>query len=192
MKVIKYGIFLLLLTFPLYISFFLVNQPKVPAPFFDGMFLEISFSESIITYEVNVLDNDGYKIIKTDKWKDTGKAKAVGAIEEYHVDRYGIVYKSSFKNAVGRFSPIWIPVHEIGKGDKIDRRRMVLGKQRWKGRRTLVIEDEPTGAFEYYDLNTGLLAGAFATTAAGESEFVLVKTNADMPDLPPHVVRPSK
>ena len=151
------------------------------APFFDGLFLEYAGNgKPYLTYKVNVVEDYKFKIIETDKLYTTERGKV-----ELFVDSYGKVYESREKRYIGRFSPIWIPVHEMKIGDTFDKRNFVERNEKWERWDVLVVKDTPTGAESYYDINTGYWVGGIGRTSAGSSKLILINTNADIPTIEP-------
>lgn len=147
------------------------------APFFDGLHLEYKFGSIQIIYSVQALDNK-FKIIERRK-----RSPLSDAIEEYFVDIYGKVYKSSSKDYKGKFSPIWIPAYVMQIGDTFDGVHQVIRKEQWRKWKVVVVRVPTTlGETElYYESNTGFLVGFFATMGRSEGTQVLVNTNADIP-----------
>lgn len=175
MKGFKKIIFLLLIV-SLPLIFIHCTKYKEPAPFFDGLFFEYDVGASKrIIYNVQVLDNNQFKITETRK-----RRVLSDDIEELFVDAHGKVYKSTFKPYKGKFSPIWIPVHVMEIGDTFDGGYVVTRKDKWEKWEVLVIKEPVVREERYYDLNTGYWVGLFAKTPMGVITFVLVNTNADI------------
>jgi hypothetical protein len=141
-----------------------------PVPFYDGLFLEY-FAGLKIIYNVHSIKNGNYKIIKTEVGEVLGDD-----IDDIFVDIYGKVYKSTFKDYEGKFSFIWIPVHQLNIGDTFNNGYKVLRKDKWKKWKVLVVKNPYFNEERYFELNTGYLVGA-----KGNIEMNLVKTNADIP-----------
>lgn len=178
MEKVKKG-FIILLGIPLTLILSQCTKYKEKAPFFEGLILEYGSSGATYgryIYEINSLDDNGFKITKKEKWKAL-KPKPVVMM----VKANGRVYESNKKRYKNKFSPIWIPVNEMEIGDKFDDRNIVERKAKWEKWKVLVVKDTPTGGESYYDLNTGYWVGSFARTAVGSGEIVLVDTNADIP-----------
>lgn len=141
-----------------------------PVPFYDGLFLEY-FAGLKILYDVHSIENGNYKIIETEVSEVLGDT-----IRNFFVDIYGKVYKSSSKDYEGKFSSIWIPVHQLKIGDTFDDGYKVLRKDKWRNWEVLVIKNPIYNEEQYFELNTGYLVGV-----KGSIEVNLVKTNADIP-----------
>ncbi len=153
------------------------TQYNEETPFFNGLFLEYDVGSGYkLIYNIYVLDNNKYKIIETDETGILGKE-----VEELLVNSFGKVYESSKKSYKGKFSPIWIPVHEIEIGDTIDGRHIAIKKDKWEKWDVMVLKDIAAEAESYYDLNTGYWVGSFAKTAVGVGKIILINTNADIP-----------
>lgn len=131
-----------------------------------------------LTYKVSALEDNKFRILRKDKLYVTKRGEV-----ELFVDSYGKVYASKKKRYLDRFSPIWIPVHEIEIGDTFDKRNYVERKDKWKSWEVLVVKDTPTGAESYYDLHTGYWVGGAGNTSLGSSKIVLINTNADIPTI---------
>jgi len=174
MKRFKKSLILLLIIF-LPLTFLHCTKYKELTPFFDGLFLEYRLGGLRTIYNVHVLANHKFKIIETQKARVLSDD-----VEELYVDAYGRVNKSSFKPYEGKFSPIWIPVHEMEIGDTFDDGYKVIRTEQWKKWKVLVIKDPVVREERYFDLNTGFWVGSFAKTAVGAGKIVLVNTNADM------------
>lgn len=171
----KITFLLLIVSLPL--IFMHCTKYEEEAPFFDGLFLEYRLGGLKIIYEVEVLSNHKFKIVETEKAKVLSDD-----IEELFVDKYGKVYESSKKRYEGKFSPIWIPVHEIEIGDTISGGDFTaIRTDKWKGWDVLVLKADIVESENYHDLNTGFWVGSFARTAIGSGTVVLVNTNADIP-----------
>ncbi len=175
-KDFKSSMFLFLIVY-FSLIFLHCTKYKELTPFFDGLFLEYEYGSRLkLIYNVNVLESNKFKILKKDTFYKTYRGKT-----EILVDAYGRVYESSSKRYKGKFSPIWIPVHEMEIGDTFDGRNIVERKAKWEKWDVLVVKDIPTGAEDYYELNTGYLVGSYAKTDRGIGKSVLVKTNANIP-----------
>jgi hypothetical protein len=99
------------------------------------------------------------------------------------VNKYGKVYQTNGrKKRIGKFSPIWIPVHKMEIGDKFDGRNLVDREDKWEKWKVLVVKDIPTGVEDYYEINTGYLVGSVAKSPRG-GKIILVNTNADIPTI---------
>ncbi len=153
---------------------------KEEAPFFEGLILEYGERgvDGRYIYEINSLDDNGFKITEKEKWKALKFKPAVMMVKAN-----GRVYESNKKRYKNKFSPIWIPVNEMDIGDKFDGRNIVERKAKWEKWDVLVVKDIPTGAEDYYELNTGYLVGSYAKTAIGVGKIVLLNTNADIPTI---------
>jgi len=153
---------------------------KEEAPFFDGLVLEYDAMGIPITYELSILENSKFKITKTEKYKVLRDK-----VEEYYVNTYGKILKSTSKESKGKFSPIWIPVHEMKIGDTFKYlegdRFTVLRKEKWEKWDVLVIKNLDFGEERYFDLNTGYWVGLYGKSGRGAVTIVLVNTNADIP-----------
>lgn len=145
------------------------------APFFDGLYFEYDIKGKRITYNLYALDNEKYKIIRTEKSKVFGNK-----IRELFVDVYGKVYKSTYKRYKGKFSPIWIPVHEMEIGNSFDGSNIVARKDKWREWEVLVTKDTVIEEEQYFEFNTGFLVGVKGRLGMSY-EVVLVNTNADIP-----------
>ena len=143
-----------------------------PAPFVDGLFLEYNAGLKII-FNINSIENNNYKIIETEVSEVLGDT-----IRDIYVDMYGKVYESSFKDYKGKFTSIWIPVHQMEIGDTFDDGYKVLRKDKWKNWEVLVIKNPIYNEEQYFELNTGYLVGV-----KGSVEVNLVNTNADIPTI---------
>ncbi len=171
----KFSFLLLIIILPLILL--QCTKYKEESPFFDGLFLEYDRGGGSRTiYNVQVLENYRFKITETRK-----REPLSDDVEELFVDSYGRVYKSSFEDYEGGFSPIWIPVHEMEIGDTFDDGYAVLREDTWKKWKVLVVKNPIVEEERYYDLNTGYWVGLFAKTPMGVVAFVLVNTNADIP-----------
>jgi hypothetical protein len=146
------------------------SKYKEPAPFFDGLFLEYDAGLPVI-FNVKSIDNNNFKIVKT-KVRDALGNKVI----DIFIDMYGKVYKSSFKDYEGKFSSIWIPVHQLETGDTFNDGYKVLRKDKWKKWEVLVIKNPIYNEEQYFELNTGYLVGV-----KGSVEVNLINTNADIP-----------
>ncbi len=167
---------LLFLILPLSMMFSHCTKYKEEAPFFDGLVLEYNAGGISYIYNVQELENSEFKIIEIEK-----REPLSDKIEELFVNAYGRVFKSTFKDYKGGFSPIWIPVHEIEIGDTIDGRHIAIKKDKWEKWDVMVLKDIAAEAESYYDLNTGYWVGSFAKTAVGVGKIILINTNADIP-----------
>ncbi len=169
-------IILLFLIVSLPLIFSHCTKYKEPVPFFDGLVLEYEIKGKKIIFNAHVLDNKKYKIVKTEKSKVFGDK-----IKEFFVDAYGRVYKSSFKDYEGGFSPIWIPVYAMEIGDTYDEGYTILRKDKWKKWNVMVIKNPYIIEEEqYFEINTGYLVGVKGIFGRA-FEFFLVKTNANIP-----------
>jgi len=181
MKKFKYS---LMLIFIISLSLLLLScseRYKEPAPFFDDLYLEYKLGSVRTIYNVEKIDNNHFKIIEKTPWE-----VFEDEIEEYFVDFYGKVYKSSFKDWEGGFSPIWIPAYAMEIGDTFDEGYQVIRKDTWKKWNVAVVKRQSLlGEAEfYYEINTGFWVGYFAkvpTLSRKEHTKVLVNTNADIP-----------
>ncbi len=178
MKRFKESLFLLLIiSLPLILLH--CTKYKEEAPFFEGLFLEYDWGGGTREkYNVHVIDNNRFKITETRK-----REPLSDDVEEFLVDAYGKVYKSSYRPYKGKFSPIWIPAHKMEIGDTFDGRKLVERKDKWEKWEVLVVKDTPTGGESYFELNTGYLVGSFAKTAIGVGKIILLSTNADIPTI---------
>jgi hypothetical protein len=160
---------LMLICFPF---FFLqcANQNE-EVPFFDGLFLEYETGVRVM-YTVNALDKDRFKIIKTEQWGTFGDK-----ITELYVNMRGRVYKSNTRGYKGKFSPIWIPVHQIEVGESFDEGYTAIRKDRWKNWDVMVIKSTGTEEERYFELNKGFFVGLTGSFDR-KYEPVLVNTNA--------------
>jgi len=143
-----------------------------PVPFFDGLFLEYNTGLKLI-FNVRSIENNNYKITETEVSEVLGDT-----IRDFFVDIYGKVYKSSFKDYEGKYTSIWIPVHQLKIGDAFDDGYKVLRKDTWKKWEVLVIKNPTYNEEQYFELNTGYLVGV-----KGSVEVNLVNTNADIPTI---------
>jgi hypothetical protein len=141
------------------------------APFFNELTLEYEIGEIKRVFNFNIIDNNNFKIIRTDVDDVLGNS-----FIEMFVDAYGKVYKSSSSKYEGNFTSIWIPVHQMKIGDTFDDGYKVLRKDRWKKWEVLVIKNPTYNEEQYFELNTGYLVGV-----KGRVEVNLVNTNADIP-----------
>jgi len=166
---------ILIWSFSFLLFFSNCTKYKEPVPFFDGLFLEYAGNgRPYLIYEVSVIEGNKFKILRTDRLYKTERGKV-----ELYVDNYGKVYKSSKKRYKGKFSPIWIPVHEMDIGDKFDGRNLVIRRDRWVKWNVLVVKDLPTGAEVYYEINTGFYVGE----STRGTKIILSNTNADIPTI---------
>jgi len=155
------------------------------APFFDGLHLEYEFisysplaggSNSETIYDVQKLDNNHYKIIGVDK-----ASFLKDEIDEFFVDAYGKVYKSSSKDSEGGFSPIWIPAYLMDIGDSVYGDDQVIKRDKWKKWNVVVVKSNFLNVEKYYEIKTGFLVGSFAESRGHTGTEVLINTNADIP-----------
>jgi hypothetical protein len=176
MKVKKCG-FTILLGILLLLILSQCSKYKEEAPFFDGLYLEYKLGrKGKKTYNVSISENKGFKIIETEKYPNLNDE-----VEEYLVDNYGKVYKSSSGGYKGYFSPIWIPANEMKAGDTFGDGLTVSRVDKWKKWEVLVVK-VPIGKIEvFYEINSGFWVGTIGRTATGATEFVLFNTNADIP-----------
>jgi len=142
-------------------------------PFFDGLYLEYIVSDLKTIFNVLSADNNKFKIVKTEVNDVLGDR-----VIEIFVDMHGKVYESSFKDYKGKFTSIWIPVHQMEIGDTFDDGYKVLRKDKWKNWEVLVIKNPIYNEEQYFELNTGYLVGV-----KGSVEVNLVNTNADIPTI---------
>jgi hypothetical protein len=178
MKMLKNGVIILfLVTLPV-LLLSCSDGYKEQAPFFDGLYLEYSLGGISTIYNVKVIDKNRFKITETQKWTALGDE-----VEEYFVDAYGKVYKSSSKDYKGGFSPIWIPADLMQIGDTFDEGYQVARKDKWQKWNVVVVRSPfPVGETElYYESNTGFFVGFFGRLGANEGTKVLVNTNAKIP-----------
>jgi hypothetical protein len=164
--------FVLLLIF---LSLIYCTKYKEKAPFFDGLKLEYMQGSIKTIYMVEVLKNNRFKIISIRK-----REPLSDDVDEFFVDAYGTVKESSFKDYVGGFSPIWLPVHDMDIGDTFDDGYTVLRKDHWKKWEVMAIKNPILDEESYFDLNSGYSVGAKGKNAGGYEEF-LVATNANIP-----------
>lgn len=173
---INKNVFRILLLF-LLIGLLSCNKYEEPVPFSDGLFLEYDAAgiKTIFSFERQL--NLNYKITETEKRKPLNDK-----IIDIFVDSYGKVYKSSFKDYEGGFSPIWIPIHVMKVGDIYDGGYKLTKKDRWKKWDVMVIENPAHDEEQYFDVNTGYLVGVKGRFGMSY-EVVLVNTNADIPNI---------
>ena len=76
-----------------------------------------------------------------------------------------------------KFSPVWIPIHEMEIGDTFDSGYTVTRKEKWKKWDVLVVKDPDSNNERYFDINTGYWVGSYERRLT----IVLVDTNADIP-----------
>lgn len=187
MKRLKNGLIILFLVILPALLLSCSERYKAPVPFFDGLHLayETAYysplagvSSDKIIYDVQKLDDNHYKIMEVRK----GSALK-DEIDEFFVDVYGKVYKSSDKDYRKEFSPIWIPAYLMQIGDLVGEGYQVVGKDKWEKWNVVVVRSPaPLGKVEfYYESNTGLLVGLFVEFAGHTAKQVLVNTNADIP-----------
>ncbi len=146
------------------------------APFFNELFLEYDVMGYATIYNVETLDDNQFKITETEK-----RGPLSDDIEELFVDEYGKVYKSTFKDYEGKFSPIWIPVHEMEIGDTFNNGYKVIRREQWKKWEVFVIQNPLFPEERYFDTNTGYRVGAEGKAKLGRYKAVLINTNADIP-----------
>ncbi len=175
MESYKKNIFLFLIASLTFFFSYCTKKYNEPAPFFDGLFLEYRAGSIRRVYNIQVLDNNQFKIVETEKSKIL-----ISDVEELLVDTYGKVYESTYKEYKGKISPIWVPAHKMEIGDIFDG-QTVIRKEKWKKWEVLVIKDPTFEVERYFELNTGFWVGSFARTPIGASEVVLVNTNANIP-----------
>ena len=174
-------ILLLLILLPL----LLLNcseKNKEPVPFFDGLYLEYTIGNEVPEiYNITALGNNKFKIIEKTSWKGVLKDE----IDEFFVDSYGKVYKSSFKNWEGSFSPVWIPIYLMQIGDTFGKGYQVVRREKWQKWNVVVVRCPlPRGLAEaeiYLESSTGFVVGKFEKMGAMETTKVLVNTNANIP-----------
>lgn len=166
------------------VFFFLVliqcSKYKETVPFFDGLLLEYKYTNKNIKriYKVKVIGSNKFKVIQI----MPGRGVLKDDIDEFLVNAYGRVYKSTYKSYKGRFCPIWIPVHKIEIGDTIDDIEIAMRKDKWKKWDVLVLALKRSKKTErYFDLNTGYWVGSKGKTPMGAYEIILVNSNADIP-----------
>ena len=143
------------------------------APFFDRLYLEYIVSDLKTVFNVLSADNNKFKIVKTEVNDVLGDR-----VVEMFVDMHGKVYESSSSKYEGKFTSIWIPVHQMEIGDTFDDGYKVLRKDKWKKWEVLVIKNPIYNEEQYFELNTGYLVGV-----KGNVEVNLVNTNADIPTI---------
>lgn len=149
------------------------SKYKEEAPFFDGLTLEYKWGLMKKVYEVKDIDK-GFRILQTRVSKGLGNKT-----EEFFVDEYGKVYKSTEKAYVGHFSPMWIPVNKMDVGSEYNDGFTIIKKDRWKIWDVLVSECPMSGEKTYFEANTGYLVGK-----KGKGyEIYLINTNADIPTI---------
>jgi hypothetical protein len=178
MKKLKNGLILLLLIILPLLLLYCSEGYKEPVPFFDGLYLEYSFDGIPTIYNVKVIDNNKFRIIETRKWSSLSDE-----VEELFVNAHGKVYKSTFKDYEGKFSPIWIPAYAMKIGDTFDEGYQVVRKDKWKKWNVMVVKSPGTlGETElYYESKTGFLVGFFARMGTREGTEILENTNANIP-----------
>ena len=142
-------------------------------PFFDRLYLEYIVSDLKTVFNVLSADNNKFKIVKTEVNDILGDR-----VIEMFVDMHGKVYESSSSNYKGKFTSIWIPVHQMEIGDTFDDGYKVLRKDKWKKWEVLVIKNPTYNEEQYFEINTGYLVGV-----KGSVEVNLVNTNADIPTI---------
>ncbi|KPK02137.1 MAG: hypothetical protein AMK71_03350 [Nitrospira bacterium SG8_35_4] len=147
------------------------SKYEEPAPFFDGLFLDYKIGEIKRIFNFNIIDNNSFKIVKTDVDDVLGNTSI-----ELFIDGNGRVYKSNSSKYEGKYSLVWIPVHQMKIGDTFDDGYKVLRKDKWKKWEVLVIKNPIYNEEQYFELNTGYLVGV-----KGSVEVNLVNTNADIP-----------
>ncbi len=175
-RIKKISTVLLIIFLPL--VFLHCTKYKEPAPFFNGLFLEYEIKGKKIIFDVYaVIDNKNYKIVETEKSKVFGDET-----KELFVDAYGRVYKSSFKDYEGKFSPIWIPVNKIKINDTFDSGYKILRKDKWRKWDVMVIKNPDIEEERYFEVNTGYFVGTKGKFGMAY-EVVLVDTNADIPTI---------
>ncbi len=167
-----------LLAIFLFLIFIGCAKYKEEAPFEDGMYFEYRYGTLNKTYNINHLDDNNFKIVETDSFYKATEGKL-----EMLVDSYGKVYECRKKRYKGKFSPIWIPVHDMEIGDEYDKRERVDRIDKWEKWEVLVIKDIPTGAENYYELKTGYFVGSEARSLVGSGKKILEATNADIPTI---------
>ena len=155
------------------------NKYEEPTPFSDGLFLEYRVGGKKTIFNFERLENYNYKITETEIRKVLGDK-----VTELFVDNYGIVYKSSFKDYEGGFSPVWIPINAMKVGDSYDEGYKVSRKDRWKKWDVMVIKNPDFEEEQYFEINTGYLVGVKGKFGRSY-ELVLVNTNADIPTVEP-------
>ncbi len=169
--------FILILSISLLLVFSSCKKYKEEAPFFDGLILEYDLGGPFKwIYNISSLNDSSFKIIETHRQGALGDD-----VEELYVDQYGRVYKSSYKDYKGKFSPIWIPAHKMEIGDTFDGGYSVVRKEKWKHWDVLVVKDPDVNQERYFDLNTGYWVGLFGKGPRGPVTIVLVNTNANIP-----------
>jgi hypothetical protein len=185
MKRLKNGLILLFLAILTLLLLSCSERYKEPAPFFDKLHLEYEFvyysplageGSNKTIYDVQKLDNNHYKIIRVEK----GSALK-DEIDEFFVDAYGRVYKSSSKDYQGGFSPIWIPAYLMDIGDSVYGDDQVIKRDKWEKWNVVVVRSTFLNQQKYYEIKTGFLVGASAEFAGHTGTEVLVNTNANIP-----------
>lgn len=166
-----------ILILSLLIGFLSCNKYEEPTPFSDGLFLEYSAGGIKTIFSFARQENFNYKITETEKRKPLNDK-----VTELFVDNYGRVYKSSFKDYEGGFSPVWIPVHAMKVGDSYDGGYKLTRKDRWRKWDVMVIKNPDFDEEQYFEKNTGYLVGVKGKFGMSY-ELVLVNTNADIPEI---------
>jgi hypothetical protein len=162
-----------------FLSLISCSKYEETVPFSDGLFLEYNTGGISTIFSFERLENFNYKIIETETRKPLRDK-----VTELFVDNYGIVYKSSFKDYEGGFSPVWIPIYAMKVGDSYDEGYKVSRKDRWKKWDVMVIKNPIIKEEQYFEINTGYLVGAKGKFGLSY-ELVLVNTNADIPTVEP-------
>jgi hypothetical protein len=163
-----------ILTGTIFLILICCTKYKEQTPFFDGLFLEYDLGSPGFkwTYNIHNIEDGKFRINETEEEGAIGKR-----LREYFVDSKGKVYKTDTKDYQGKFSPIWLPVHEMKIGDTFDNGDAVVRKDKWKKWEVLVIKDSDSNNERYFDVNTGYFVGSYESRAT----VVLINTNASIP-----------
>jgi len=174
MKHCKYHIILIILS---QLIFVYCSENKELAPFLDGDAFEYKSNNIRVLYKVHTHDDGTFKITKTEKYR-----ALQDKIEEFFLNPYGIVYKSTLDKYKGNFSPLWIPINTINIGDTFNSGYSAERKTRWKHWEVIVIKNPRVNEERFYEVNTGYFVGLRGNVGRSYN-LILNYANADIPTI---------